>query len=60
VSDEAFQRSDSLLERAPAVETESPDRDWAGIGVGLVGAFALSAVLLAATWALVVLVEASV
>jgi hypothetical protein len=56
VSDGVFQRSDSLLER-PAVGTESPGRDWAGIGVGLAAAFALIAILLAAMWALVVLVE---
>jgi hypothetical protein len=59
MGDGVFQRSDLILER-PAVGTESSGRDWAGIGVGLAGAFALIAIFLAAMWALVVLVEASV
>jgi hypothetical protein len=56
VSDEVFQRSDSLLEHA-AVGSDSSGRDWAEIGVGLAAAFALIAILLAALWALVVLAE---
>ena len=56
MSDEVFQRSDSLLERAE-VETES-GRDWVGIGIGLAAAFALVAIFVAGMWALVVLVEA--
>jgi hypothetical protein len=59
MSDGVIQRRDVILDR-PAVGTESSGRDWAGIGVGLAGAFALIAVFLAAMWALVVLVEASV
>lgn len=56
MSDEVFQRSDSLLEHA-AVRSGSSGRDWAEIGVGLAAAFALIAILLAALWALVVLAE---
>jgi hypothetical protein len=52
-----FQRSEGLLERR-AVRTESSGRDWAGIGVGLAGAFALVAIFGAGVWALVVLVTA--
>ena len=43
-----------------AEATEPSGRDWAGIGVGLAAAFALIAIFLAGTWALVVLVESSV
>jgi len=57
VSDEVFQRSDSLLER-PEAGTESSGRDWVGIGIGLAAAFALVAIFVAGMWALVVLVEA--
>ena len=57
MSDEVFQRSDSLHER-PEVGTEPPGRDWVGIGIGLAAAFALVAIFVAGMWALVVLVEA--
>ena len=50
MSDGLFQQS----ERG-AVKTEPSGRDWAGIGVGLAGAFALVAIFVAATWALVFL-----
>ena len=58
MSDEVFQRTDSRLQHA-AVGTDSSHRDWAEIGIGLAAAFALIAILLAALWALVVLVESA-
>ena len=57
MSSRVFQRSDALLERQ-AVRTEPPGRDWAGIGVGLVSAFAIIGVYAACIWAVLVLVEA--
>jgi hypothetical protein len=59
VSDDVFERSDLLLER-PTVGTQASSRDWVGIGVGLLAAFALLAIVLAGVWALVVLAEALV
>jgi hypothetical protein len=58
VSDGLLQPNELLVERS-AVGTESPGRDWIGIGVGLVAAFALIAILLAGVWGFVVLMEAT-
>jgi hypothetical protein len=58
MSDGFSQPHELLLER-PAVGTEPTGRDWVGIGVGLAAAFALIAILCAAMWAAVVLMEAS-
>ena len=48
----------TIVERS-AEATDRSGRDWAAIGVGLAAAFALVAILMAGTWAVVVLVEAS-
>ena len=50
-------RSDALIDRR-SVRTEPSGRDWAGIGVGLVAAFAMIGVYAACIWAVLVLVEA--
>ena len=52
-----FQHSDAVL-GGRAVRSESPDRNWAEIGIGLAAAFALIAMYSAGMWALVVLGEA--
>ena len=57
MNERLFQRSDALLEHRTA-RAESYGRDWAGIGVGLAGAFALVAIFVAAIWALVFLLTA--
>jgi hypothetical protein len=56
VSDGVFQGRELLGDRG--VRTESSGRDWAGIGIGLVGALAAIAMYVAGIWAVVVLVEA--
>lgn len=51
------ERSDALIDRR-SVRTERSGRDWTGIGVGLIAAFALIGVYAACIWAALVLVEA--
>jgi hypothetical protein len=58
MSDGLLQPNELVLERS-AVTTEPHARDWTAIGVGLAAALALIAIFIAATWAIVVLVEAS-
>ena len=58
MSSEVFQRSDALLEREAV--TEPSGRDWAGIRVGLVAAFAVIALYVVGVWAVVILVQAVV
>ena len=59
MSSEVFQRSAALLERE-AVTTEPSGRNWAGIAVGLVAAFAVVALYVVGVWAVVILVQAVV
>ena len=51
------ERSDALIDRR-SVRTERSGRNWAGIGVGLVAAFAMIGVYAACIWAVLVLMEA--